>query len=104
DSDSAVTVAEPLHQTAQSVSIMDNVMTGAAEIKAAWNKQVASIVETGQLLLKWNKILSGSNKFRKLFDPKIGAVPFCYETATQLMKIAKHPVLSDVVHGQHLPP
>src|SRR5260370_3791121 len=99
-----VVVAEPLYQTAQTVTVMDNVMIGAAEIKTAWNKQVSSIIETGNLLLKWNKILSGTSKFKKLFDPDIGGVPFSYETATQLMKIARHPVLSNVVHGQQLPP
>jgi hypothetical protein len=106
DSDSVAltNVAKPVYQTAQTVSVMDNVLLHAAGIKTAWNKQVAGIIETGQLLLQAKKALSGSGKFLKLFDPNIGNLPFCEDTAQLLMKIARHPVLSKAEHVRYLPP
>jgi hypothetical protein len=100
----ALTLAEPVYQTVKTVTVMDNVLLHATGIKAAWNKQVAGIIETGQLLLKAKKELSGSGKFLKLFDKTVGDLPFCEDTAQRLMQIARHPVLSDAEHVRHLPP
>src|SRR6266446_5356867 len=98
------TVAEPVYQTAATVTVYDNVLIHAAVIKTAWNKQVTGIIETGQLLLAAKKALSGSGKFLKLFDKTIGDLPFCEDTAQLLMKIARHPVLSNAEHVRQLPP
>jgi hypothetical protein len=87
------------------VSTKDNViLSHAAGIKTAWNKQVSSIIETGQLLLQAKKEMSGTGKWLKLFDPRVGDLPFGADTAERLMKIARHKVLSDSAHGRNLPP
>jgi hypothetical protein len=98
------TVAEPLYQTAQSVTVMDNVMIGAAEITTAWNKTAAAFIETGILLLKWKKTLSGSGKWMRLFDKDIGNLPFGIDTAERLMSIAKNKVLLNSANWRNLPP
>jgi hypothetical protein len=90
--------------TMDTTAIDDKVLFHAAGIKTAWNKQVSGIIETGQLLLAAKKALSGTGKWLKLFDPKIGDLPFCEDTAQLLMKIARHPVLSNAEHVRHLPP
>src|ERR1700682_1445205 len=99
DTDSTATtlasVAEPVYQTAANISKMDNVLIGAGEITSAWNKSVAAFIETGILLLKWKKNLSGSSKWLKLFDKNIGNLPFGVDTAERLMRIAKNKVLTD---------
>jgi hypothetical protein len=69
-------------------------------IKAAWQKSVTSIIETGKLLLdiqkktergSWGKIFEGPNR------------PFSYRMARMLMDIAEHPTLSNVKHASVLP-
>jgi hypothetical protein len=96
------TVAE---RAVQNVSAHDNVILfHAAGIKTAWNKQVSGIIETGQLLLKAKKEMSGTGRWLKLFDKKIGDLPFGEDTAVLLMKIARHKVLSDSEHVRNLPP
>jgi hypothetical protein len=105
DTETALTtVAEPLHQTAATVVVMDNVMIGASEITSAWNKSVAAFIETGILLLKWKKALSGSGKWLKLFDKNIGNLPFGVDTAERLMNIGKNKVLSNSANWRNLPP
>jgi hypothetical protein len=105
--DNALTVADTtaLTETATALTLIDDkVLFHAAGIKTAWNKQVSGIIETGQLLLQAKKEMSGSRKWLKLFDPKIGDLPFCEDTAQLLMKIARHPVLSNAEHVRYLPP
>jgi hypothetical protein len=78
-----------------------NIRNHQLKIKAAWQKAVSSIVETGQLLIKakealehgeWGKMFEGDDK-----------LPFGQETARQLMKIANHPVLSNSQYTGNLP-
>jgi hypothetical protein len=104
DTDSSLTTAELLFQTASTVTVMDNVMIGAGEITTAWNKSVAAFIETGLLLLKWKKKLSGSSKWLKLFDNNIGNLPFGVDTAERLMRIARNRVLTDSANWRNLPP
>jgi hypothetical protein len=82
------------------------VRTRAAKINVAWQKAVSSIIETGKLLIecKEGKKKLPHGDFLKLFDPQIGNLAFSDNVAQQLMKIARHPILSNPVHGQVLPP
>jgi hypothetical protein len=98
------TVAEPLYQTAATVTVYDNVLIHATGIKTAWSKPVAGFIEAGQLLLHAKKQLSGSGKFLKLFDKDVGDLPFGIDTAERLMKIAKNKVLTDSANWRNLPP
>jgi hypothetical protein len=86
------------------VSADSVILFHAAVIKTAWNKQVIGIIETGQLLLKAKKEMSGTRKWLQLFDPNVGNLPFCEDTAQLLMKIARHSVLSNAEHVRYLPP
>jgi hypothetical protein len=99
DNSTALTVTD---NTTPTVSTDNVILFHANGIKTAWNKQVSGIVETGELLLKAKKDLSG--RWLKLFDPKVGNLPFCEDTAQLLMKIARHPVLSNAEHVRYLPP
>lgn len=73
----------------------------AAKITSAWQKAVASIIETGQLLIQAKRDLT-YGQFASLFDdPPSGdwgasaerRVPFSQRTAERLMKIARNGVL-----------
>jgi hypothetical protein len=68
-------------------------------IRAAWQKSVTSIIETGKLLLDIQKTERG--RFVKIFEGP--NAPFSYRMARMLMDIAEHPVLSNVKHASHLP-
>src|SRR5258708_7915407 len=61
-------------------------------ICAAWQKAVASIIETGQLLL--NAKAAGQNEAEL-------KLPFSPQTARKLMAIARHPVIC--AHVRNLP-
>jgi hypothetical protein len=72
-------------------------------IKAAWGKQIPCILETGRLLIEAKAKLVPYGKWGKMFE---GAdrLPFGQETARCLMRIAKHPLLSDSKNTWILPP
>lgn len=72
----------------------------AARIRAAWGKMIASIIETGEALIDAKEEL-GHGGFLAMVQSEL---PFDRNTAHRLMKIAAHPVLSNVAHGPHLPP
>src|SRR5882757_7961333 len=59
------------------------------KIKGSWQKQVSSIIETGQFLIEAKRALP-HGKFTKLFDKEVGNLPFGKDTAQLLMKIAKN--------------
>lgn len=72
-----------------------------SQIKAAWNKQVESIIATGKLLAQ-TKAELGHGRFTDIFNE--GKLPFKQRTAECLMEIAKHPILSNPQHVAILPP
>jgi hypothetical protein len=71
------------------------------KITAGWQKAVESIIQTGKLLLQAKAELP-HGEFGKMIEP--GKLPFTPSTAQRLMAIARHPVLSNPAHVQHLPP
>jgi hypothetical protein len=70
-------------------------------INATWQSAVESIIKTGKLLVEAQDKLGYGNWVR-MFDGK--KLRFGLRTAERLMKIARHPVLSDPTHGSSLPP
>jgi hypothetical protein len=78
----------------------DVILTHVIRINASWQKVVGSIIETGQLLIETKKALRG--KFGKVFET--GKLLLSQDTAQELMRIAKNPVLSNPAHGPYLPP
>jgi hypothetical protein len=87
------------------VAITDEVILfHANRIKASWQKAVSSIIETGQFLLDAKKLMSGTGKWSKLFDKKLGGLPFSTDTAQKLMKVARHQYLNKTEHARFLPP
>lgn len=64
-------------------------------------KTVGAIIEVGRLLIKAKADLP-HGEFGRLFADHL--VPFGHGTATRLMAIAQHPVLSNVAHAPSLPP
>jgi hypothetical protein len=69
-------------------------------ISAAWQKGVASIIETGQALIEAkNELEHGS--FESMVALKL---PFGPSTARRLMAIATHPIISNRSHANALPP
>jgi hypothetical protein len=68
-------------------------------ITAAWQKGVASIVETGKLLVE-AKAQVDHGEWTRLIENEL---PFDRTTALRLMTIAQHPIVSNDAHGQHLP-
>lgn len=70
------------------------------EITAAWNKQVAAIIEVGKLLIRAKDELE-YGQFTEMIGRRL---PFGERTAQRLMKIAKHPLLSDPTLMSVLPP
>src|SRR5262249_54373974 len=72
----------------------------AQRITAAWQAAVASILETGRLLIEAKAELR-HGEFGKMIDTRL---PFGRRTAQRLMAIASHPVLSKAAHAPLLPP
>jgi hypothetical protein len=70
------------------------------KISAAWHRVTASIIETGELLIKAKRSLKHGS-FGIMVDK---ALPFGARTAQRLMQIAEHPVLSNTTHASLLPP
>jgi hypothetical protein len=78
-------------------------------IRTAWNKQVASIIETGQLLIEAKQALGFGNWVKMfsahpLLPQNENRVPFGERTAEMLMEIARHPILSNPKFASDLPP
>jgi hypothetical protein len=72
----------------------------ADKISGSWQKATRSIIETGQDLID-----AQANLTRDSFEAMLKqGLPMDYTTATRLMAIARHPVLSKVAHVQLLPP
>jgi Protein of unknown function (DUF3102) len=69
-------------------------------ISASWEKAVASIIETGRLLIEAKQELP-HGAFQRMIDNRL---PFGRRTAQMLMKIAEHPVLGKAKNFSHLPP
>jgi hypothetical protein len=78
----------------------------AARIKAAWNKQVAAIIEIGQLLIEAKASLAHSEWLKMFTCSKLmkQRLPFSERTAQMLMKVASHPVLANPKFVSDLPP
>ena len=82
----------------------------AVKITATWQKAVASIIQTGQLLIQAKRDLT-HGQFASLFDdPPSGdcgrverRVPFSQRTAERLMRIAGNKVLTNATHASNLP-
>jgi hypothetical protein len=72
----------------------------ALQIRAAWQKQVQSILETGQLLIRAKETLAHGEFYGMIK----GELPFGTGTADMLMAIARHPVLSNPKFTCDLPP
>jgi hypothetical protein len=87
---------KPRRLTAADVACSQN--EWATCMCAAWQKTVASIIETGELLIKAKDALHGS--FTDMVERDL---PFGPRTAERLMQIAGHPVLSDPTHVSRLP-
>jgi hypothetical protein len=105
DNNTALTTTDDITALTTPVAITDEVILfHANRIKASWQKAVSSIIETGQFLLDAKKLMSGTGKWSKLFDKKLGDLPFSIDTAQLLMKVARHPVLSNTEHARSLPP
>lgn len=89
-------------------SVRDDAMEHALKIKAAWQKAVTSIIETGRLLIEAKKKLP-PGVYGSMFGAIRSAhteplVPFSKRTAERLMRIASHKVLRDATHVSRLPP
>ena len=68
-------------------------------ITAAWQRALASIIETGKLLVEAKSKVDHGD-WLKLVEE----LPFSDRTAQRLMEIARHPVLSNPTHASVLPP
>jgi hypothetical protein len=73
----------------------------AAEISAAWQKAVVSILKTGRLLIEAKKALGGHGKFTLMIERRL---PFGERTAEILMELARHPVIANPKFISVLPP
>jgi hypothetical protein len=69
-------------------------------IRAHWNKQVETILETGRLLIQAKDELE-HGKFQNMVNKQL---PFGPRTAQMLMAVAKNPALSNAKYISHLPP
>jgi len=69
------------------------------KIMQAWQKQVGSIVETGQLLIAAKKALE-HGQYQRMIAAEL---PFKKRTAQMLMQIAEHPTLTKAQHVAVLP-
>lgn len=72
----------------------------AERITACWQKAVASIIETGTLLIQAKAELA-HGQFEDMINEKL---PFSVRMAQNLMRIAAHPILANPKHVSHLPP
>jgi hypothetical protein len=90
-------------------SVRDDAKEHALKITASWQKAVASIIETGRLLVKakeklppgvYGSMFGVKRDFVMQIEP---LVPFSKRTAERLMRIASHPVLCDATHVSRLP-
>jgi hypothetical protein len=72
------------------------------QISAAWQKGVASIIETGKLLCAAKKDVAHGEWLKMFAGEK--RLPFGDETARRLMVIAIHPILSNPTYRWDLPP
>ncbi len=70
----------------------------ASHITEAWQKAVKSIVETGLRLIEAKERVGHGN-----WLPTIERLPFGEDTAQTLMKIARHPDLTNTEHARYLP-
>jgi len=69
------------------------------QITEAWQKSVASVIETGNLLAQAKKDLEHGE-----WLPMIESdLPFETKTAQRLMIIARHPLIGNGAHAHHLP-
>ena len=73
------------------------------DINAAWRKAVDSIIETGRILLEAK---DGPYRLKHgAFEAMVRTeLPFNERTGQMLMRIARHPILSDAKHVSLLPP
>jgi hypothetical protein len=106
DQKTSIDTDEPLTEAAPTIVEDENsiVLHHAAQINGEWRKAVSGIIGAGQKLLEAKKSLSGTGKWLRLFDPKIGNVAFKEDMAERLMKIAKNKVLTNSAHERNLPP
>jgi hypothetical protein len=70
----------------------------ARKVRAAWQKSVESIIETGRLLIEAKAALPHGG-----FEIMVKDLPFGARAAQFLMKVASHPVLSNPKHASLLP-
>ncbi len=90
------------------LTVRDDAREHALKITAAWQKAVASIIETGRLLLEAKKKLP-PGVYGSMFGTLRSSctepiLPFSRRTADRLMRIASHKVLRDATHVSRLPP
>lgn len=78
----------------------------APRINAQWQKSVEGIVGVGRQLIAAKEACE-HGEFARLFKGHANVVqdpvPFTLNTAERLMRVARHPVLSNRAHGQSLP-
>jgi hypothetical protein len=72
----------------------------AQRIKAALGKSVVGFIEAGQELIDAQANLNGP-QFKEMVEEDLG---ISLRMAQMLMKIAKHPIISDAKHVSRLPP
>jgi hypothetical protein len=77
----------------------DAIERWVGKIKTAWQKSVAAIIETGQVLIEAKAALP-HGAFEAMVRLKL---PFDASTARRLMMIANHPIISDRAHVHALP-
>jgi Protein of unknown function (DUF3102) len=85
---------------AQPTTPQETIEAFQVRIKAAWQKAVSSIVETGKVLHEIRKEVPHGDWGRLFQGP---GKPFSSRTAGMLMAIAEHPVLSNRKHASDLP-
>ncbi|MEK4034039.1 DUF3102 domain-containing protein [Methylocystis sp. IM3] len=92
-------LTHPAADTSSAISNMTLRETWAERITAAWQKSVASILETGHNLIQAKQELEHGEWLKMIKDE----LPFGEDTAERLMKVARNPVLSNSDHGRNLP-
>jgi hypothetical protein len=95
-----VLIADPQNATAAAAENARGAEYFVEQITVSWNKQIETILATGNLLLAAKAELE-HGKFLKMIGSEL---PFKARTAQMLMNIAKHPVLSNAKYISHLPP
>ena len=71
--------------------IDEKVVKWKADITRAWSKSIESIVNVGKLLMDANNDINNEVKYKELLN----SLPFSISVATNLRRIAEHPVLSN---------